>query len=129
MSKQYVELGPAPAGEECAQVGTDDYSSRARLECRRHIAAIRRKMGAEPEGARLTLKRLPHEPGDYYEVVCYYDEGDERAFDYAFACQSHGPKTWEDTEPRPWSTARADDPRQQPPTDPSPANIETVRPF
>ena len=30
---EYIELGPVPAGEPCAQVGTDNYLARSMREC------------------------------------------------------------------------------------------------
>lgn len=92
-----IDLGPCPAEEECAQVGDPDYREKALTECRRYIAAIRSKMGDEPEGARLRIKSNPHDFGSYYEVACEYDEDDEAAADYAWECESKGPKTWDDT--------------------------------
>jgi hypothetical protein len=49
--ENYLVLAPAPIEEDCAQVGTDDYTARARAECRRFIALLRKKFGPEPEGA------------------------------------------------------------------------------
>jgi hypothetical protein len=52
----------------------EDYMPRARAECQRFIALLRRKCGPEPEGARLAVKSFLHDFGDYLEVVCYFDE-------------------------------------------------------
>ena len=30
---EYIELGPVPAGEACAQVGTDNYLANSLREC------------------------------------------------------------------------------------------------
>jgi hypothetical protein len=79
MTRDYIGIGPAPAEEECAQVGSPDYARRARAECRRFIELLRRTFGEEPEGAQLMIKSNPHDFGAYYEVVCYYEEGNEEA--------------------------------------------------
>lgn len=62
-----LSLGPVPGDEDCAQVGTPDYYDRAGGECRRHIALLRAKFGAEPEGARFRIKCCPHDFGTYLE--------------------------------------------------------------
>lgn len=95
-NKDYIEIGPAPCEEECAQVGSDGYHARAREECRRFIEAIRAKLGPEPDGARLAAKSFSHDFGTYHEVVCWYDEGNEAAAAYAFRCEAEAPTHWPD---------------------------------
>ena len=69
----YLSLAPTPVEEDCAQVGTDDYTARARAECQRFITLLRKKFGPEPDGARLAVKSFPHDFGDYFEVVVRRD--------------------------------------------------------
>lgn len=102
--RQEVSLGPAPAEETCAQVGEEDYDARARRECDRYIRLIREKMGPEPDGARLTRKSNEHDFGPYMDVVCRYDDSDERATAYAFACEANSPATWDDTARVDWES-------------------------
>ena len=90
----YIEIGPSPGNEECVQVGDGDYYQKARHECRRFIDLIRSALGSEPEGARLFIKRSPHDFGDYLEVACEYDEDFPAAIDYAFKCESEALTTW-----------------------------------
>ncbi len=78
------------------QVGSEDYSRRAGIECLAFIAAIRKKLGEEPPGARLTVKSFPHDFGSYKEVVCIFDDEDEAATKYAFDCEGKSPATWEE---------------------------------
>lgn len=92
--RDHIELGQTPPEEDCAQLGSDGYSSQARVECQRYIQVIREKMGQEPEGAKLAIKSAEHEFGTYYEVVCYYDDKFPDSIDYAFRCESDGPMTW-----------------------------------
>jgi len=61
----YLALAPAPVEEDCAQVGTADYTIQARAECRRFITLLRTKFGPEPVGARLAIKTFAHDFGDY----------------------------------------------------------------
>jgi hypothetical protein len=95
MPRDYIDIGSAPAYEDCAQVGSPDYAQRARAECNRFIDLIRRVVGPEPEGARLAVKSNPHDFGPYYEVVCYYDTDNEEASRYAYRCEGEAPATWD----------------------------------
>lgn len=40
----HLDLGSAPPNEDCAQTGSPDYEKKAKDECRRYLALIRRKM-------------------------------------------------------------------------------------
>lgn len=131
--KQQIALGPAPPNEDCAQVGQEDYTERARLECRRYIELLRRKLGHEPMGARLTTKSFPHELGQYLEVVCEYERDNAQATAFAHACEAHGPLDWTDSSPYDWHTCLAampeDSRSQDRRTNLSPETIETDSPF
>jgi len=93
--RDYLNIGSTPPAEDCAQVGSDNYYEESKKECKRYIELLREKMGNEPVGARLAIKSFPHDFGNYYEVVCYYDDSNPKAVDYAFRCESEGPETWE----------------------------------
>jgi len=97
--RDQMELGPTPPDEDCAQVGSDNYRQRAIEECRRYIELIRVKLGPEPEGAKLKITSNPHDFGKYHEVACEYNDELPKSVDYAYACESDGPKTWDDTTP------------------------------
>ena len=92
----YLEIGPGPADEDCAQVGDPDYAQKARTECRRFIDLIRKKLGPEPAGAMLTTRWNDHDFGSYLEVVCKYDRYLDAAIDYAFRCEAEAPTRWEE---------------------------------
>lgn len=91
----YIEIGPAPADEDCAQVGRPDYWQRAHDECTRFIDLIRKTVGTEPAGAKLDVKGNRHDLGTYYEVVVWYDRYLEPAIDYAFRVEADAPTRWE----------------------------------
>ena len=103
-------IGPTPCDEKCAQVGEENYHERAREESRRFIELIRKKLGPEPPGARLTITSNPHDFGTYLDVVCRFQEGDEEALAYALLCESEAPRTWQERQwwpgavsgPPPW---------------------------
>ena len=95
MSRDYIDIGPTPAEEDCAQVGSPDYESRARPECIRFIDLIRRTLGAEPARAALRVKSNPHDFGAYLSVVCYYDDDDQESSEYAYRCEEAAPSRWD----------------------------------
>ncbi len=98
--RDYVSIGSTPCDEKCVQVSsTEDYIGPMRDECRRFMELIRKKLGPEPEGARLALKGSPHDFGTYYEVVCYYEDTNEEATKYAYRCESEAPAKWDDDKP------------------------------
>ena len=90
----YIEIGPAPADEDCVQVGTPDYVQLARVECSRFIELIKKRVGKPPEGVRLAVKSSPHDFGDYLEVVCYFEPDNKEAVEYAYRCESEAPTRW-----------------------------------
>jgi hypothetical protein len=90
----YINIGSTPAEEDCTQIGTLDYLKRTRVECEQFIEAIRKKLGKEPDGARLKIMGFDHEFGRYHEVVCEFADANEPAMEYAFLCESDAPVTW-----------------------------------
>ena len=74
----YLNIGSTPNEEDCAQVGSADYYTRAIKECRAYREQIR-KHYPEPENGYLKVKGFPHDFGTYYEVVAYYDPEDIEA--------------------------------------------------
>jgi hypothetical protein len=92
--KDYISIGSVPCNEDCAQVGQSDYMDKSRKECNRFIELIRKALGEEPGGARLAIKGFPHDFGTYHEVVCWYDDNNTAATDYAFRCESDSPQNW-----------------------------------
>ena len=77
--RDYIEIGPNPAEEECAQVGQDDYYEKAREEGKRYIRALIHYFGEPPALSGLRLKEFPHDFGSYFEVCVYFDDNDENS--------------------------------------------------
>ena len=96
--QDYLDIGASPPEEDCVQVNPNDpdYGRKQKIECEAYIQAIRKKLGNEPIGARLKVKGNPHDFGQYFEVICQYEDTEPEAIDYAFACESDGPATWEE---------------------------------
>jgi hypothetical protein len=92
--RDYLNIGSSPAGEDCAQVGSENYQSQGRKECRALINQLTRVNGTPPGSASLGVKSFPHDFGSYMEVVCYYEDGDEAALDYALKCEAL-PEEWD----------------------------------
>jgi hypothetical protein len=79
----HLYIGAVPVEEDCAQVGEENYATRARAECKRFIAQILRHY-PEPENGWLQVKSNPHDFGTYYEVIACYEVGDEESTRWAF---------------------------------------------
>ena len=90
-----IYVGESPLDEPCFQVGEDNYLTNARRECKALIAAIRKKLGPEPFGARLCIKESMHDFGTCLSVECEYDDCQEEATEYAFATED-AVNTWEE---------------------------------
>ena len=109
--KDFINIGPVPYEEPCAQVGSPDYQRQARQECTRFINLLRRTLGEEPENAHLEIKSNPHDFGTYYEVVCQFDDDDEEAAKYAYRCESEAHSQWDDPLPADQQPTRVCDSR------------------
>ena len=91
--RDFLNIGPTPCDEDCEQVPYKN-PDKAMRECKQYIEAIRKKLGQEPEGARLAVKGFPHDFGTYHEVVCHYDTERPESEEYAFRCEGESPSTW-----------------------------------
>src|SRR6267142_1671006 len=69
MSLDIIALGTVPAGEAPAVASESDYVGRAFWQCRRFIYLLRHTVGAEPEGAKLRVRRTGPDFDPYLEVV------------------------------------------------------------
>lgn len=94
--RDYLEIGPVPAGEKCESLGPNYDEVRARRECYAFRNQLRRMFGPEPTGATLKVKSNPHDFGTYLEIACYYDDQNEEAMAYAFRCEAEMPESWDE---------------------------------
>lgn len=90
-----IWLGPTPAEEPCVRVGVEGYGPRARAECQAYVHQLRRTFGPEPDGAKLAVRECDHDLGQYFEVVCAFDDQIPEAVDYAYRCEQNAPTTWD----------------------------------
>jgi hypothetical protein len=96
MARDYVSLGSTPHGEDCAQVGQDDYRERARAEIRAFAAQIIRECGEPPLGASLVCKGFPHDFGTYYELCAVFNDTNDEAGEWAYKCEDGTPEHWDE---------------------------------
>lgn len=98
MATQHISLGSAPADESCAQVGTEDYETLARSECKRYLKLLRdfyfEVRGSMPVGLNFRIKSNPHDFGSYLDVIVEFDENDEEAMNAALWLDNNKPAEW-----------------------------------
>lgn len=92
----YLNIGGSPTDEHCAQVGQPDYYEKGRAECVAFKHQLVRAFGEEPDGAHLAVKSFPHDFGNYLEVICYFDDDNEKAREYAFRLEGNTPALWDE---------------------------------
>ena len=97
MALDIVALGTVPAGEAPAAASEIDYVGRAFWQCRRFIDLLRHTLGAEPEGAKLRVRRTGPDFDPYLEVVAEFDEANPAARAYANRCDREAPTRWDRT--------------------------------
>ena len=93
---EYIELGPVPAGEPCAQVGTANYLARSMRECEVFRRMLERVFPV-PEGlpVKYVVRSHPHDFGAYREVSVRYCGDDQAACDFTFQVEASVPECWD----------------------------------
>jgi len=91
---EYIELGPSPAGEDCVQVGDDNYRENARKECKRYVSLLEEMFPSENPNNFFDIMGFPHDFGTYYEVVVYFDCTNTKSVDFAYNVESNLPEYW-----------------------------------
>ena len=94
--RDYLNIGSSPYGENCFQVGSENYYENGRKECLIYKRQLIRQFGDTPQNSKLQAKSFPHDFGSYWEVVCWFDDQDKESVDYAFKLESEGPENWDD---------------------------------
>ena len=91
---EYIELGPSPAGEDCVQVGEQNYGQNARKECERYVSLLEEMFPTDNHNNFFEIMSFPHDFGTYYEVVVYFNPTDTKSVDFAFNVESNLPEEW-----------------------------------
>jgi hypothetical protein len=97
MSTDFLYLGPVPCDENCAQVGEDDYLRISKIEMAAYVDQLYRMFPEAGDMLLIAPKWFNHDFGRYGEVVVFYDEDDDEAFNLALKIESNLPMQW-DTE-------------------------------
>ena len=97
MTADLIALGTVPTGEVPAATSESNYAGRAFWQCRRFIALLRHTVGAEPEGAKLRVRRSGPDFNPYVEVVVQFDDANQAARAYAMRCDREAPTRWNQT--------------------------------
>ena len=92
----YIEIGPVPGEENCAQVGSSDYTEASLRECevfRRMLA----RLFPVPAGLPVAYvgRTHPHDFGNYREVSIRYDDSDSQAVEFAYEVERSAPGEWD----------------------------------
>jgi hypothetical protein len=93
---EHLTLGPTPAAEDCAQLGSDNYREKSRIEGRAYINQLKRMFPELLPTMKFMLKGFPHDFGTYYEVIVRYPMDDEQAEMMAFDIENSIPENWDD---------------------------------
>lgn len=125
---EYIELGPVPAGEPCAQVGTDNYLARSMRECEVFRRMLERVFPI-PEGlsVKYVVRSHPHDFGTYREVSVRYSGDDAAACDFAFQVESSVPDGWDPVAQQELADLQRRQAELQPDSGVAPAISPTVR--
>lgn len=100
--RETIEIGSTPYNEDCAQLGTEGYELRARVECRAFKHQLLRmakeaKRDVPPDVRFFVKANRHHDYGVYYELaVSFLDEDDrEDARDFALWIEGNLPEHWD----------------------------------
>jgi len=86
--RDYLTIGAVPCNEDCtANEPTGQYAAAQRRESALFAEQIRRYY-PEPEAGYVTVKRFPHDFGDYYEACVVFDDENEAATTWAFQVEA-----------------------------------------
>ena len=84
--RTYINIGSTPVDETCLP--------NTHVNARKEVDLYRQQLEKEfPEGA-FKVKAFPHDFGTYWEVVAYYDEGDDPEMQAAFDAEGSASPTW-----------------------------------
>ena len=94
-----LEIGSTPSGEDCAQVGKEDYFDLAIMEIKAYMHQLMRAfpIPANLQGVVSFVKKSnAHDFGSYYELAIKFPEDNEEAVNYAYNVENNAPENWDD---------------------------------
>jgi len=94
----YLNLGPTPSNEDCAQVGSPDFKNRADKELDAYKAQLERMFPGLETHKHMKFKKMwfPHEFGSYGEIVIVYDDSNELEAATAIEIEWNTPSYWDE---------------------------------
>ena len=95
MDIQYIELGPVPCDESCAQLGQENYRKQATKEMTAYINQLYRMWDDTDISVIFQMKWFNHDFGSYGEVCVIYDADCEIASDFAYQVERNLPMNWD----------------------------------
>lgn len=97
--REYLCLGPTPAGETCVPAGESGDYNMMRAESIAYRDQLNRMFPVpeelEARGVRFGIKEFPHDFGTYREVVVYYDDDDGESTEFAYRVDRSIPEEWD----------------------------------
>lgn len=93
---EYMEIGPVPCEEDCAQVGQSDFRKIASKQMDAYISQLKREFATRLDVIDFGKKWFNHDFGTYGEVVVYFNPDDEYSTKSAYFVESHLPMNWDD---------------------------------
>ena len=91
-----IELATTvPTDEDCAQVGSDNYSKMSRLEAQAFRDQIYRVFGEPPANTDIRIKSCPHDFGSYLDLEIVYDDDEDDSCDWTFKVEGNLPDKWD----------------------------------
>lgn len=93
---QYIDIGPVPGEENCAQVGSPGYTESSQRECGVFCRMLYRLFPV-PENLPVAYvgRTHPHDFGSYREVAIRYDEANSQAAEFAYEVDRALPTEWD----------------------------------
>lgn len=93
----YLNLGPTPSDEDCAQVGSPDYKNRADKELDAYKAQLERMFPGLETHKHMQFKKMwfPHDFGSYGEIVIAFDVDNELEAATAIEIEWNTPTNWD----------------------------------
>lgn len=97
MRTDYIDIGPVPAYEDCAQVGEPGFRQRASKEMDAYVRQLERQFKKyEDKNIAFRKKWFNHDFGSYGSVVIEFFEDDKDGFDCAIDIEHNLPEYWDD---------------------------------
>lgn len=93
---QYIDVGPVPSEESCAQVGSSTYPEVSRRECQVFCRMLSRHFPVPADvPVSYVTREHQHEFGVYREVAIRFDGTNAAAVDLAHQVEGSTPTEWD----------------------------------